>query len=494
MPPSGYLTTTGIEACLQYLATNYSSICQLITLPETSVQGRTSRAVKLGKGGGANRRGILLVGGLHARELINPDCLASLALRLCQAYSSNSGLTFGNKTYSAGLIKLIIEGMDLYIFPLVNPDGREYVQSPAGYAMWRKNRRINNASTCIGVDLNRNFDFLWQFTIGQTSSNPCSDTYKGASAFSEPETRNVRYLLDTYKNICCFMDVHSYSQLVLYPWGDDDNQTTNPSMNFMNPAFNGLRGTLGDARYREFIPQSDLNWFVSTGGVVRDAIAAVRGRTYIVQQSPDLYPTSGTSDDYVYSRAFANAALRKVRGFTMETATEFQPAFPEAWNVMQEAASGLVQFCLSCMCAIEETVRGTELVTRLDDWRNVRDNVLAKTSTGRRYIELLERHQSELIELIASDSKLREQAIGLLRRVDDVLRTRTDDKPRQFDAQLLLSADRLAQAFGQRASKDLRETIVALRKDQRRFVGKTLTDAIKSGLRPGKKKISHRLT
>jgi murein tripeptide amidase MpaA len=487
MPPTGYLTTTSIEACLQYIANKYSGISQLITLPETSVQGRTSRAIKLGKGGGANRRGVLFIGGLHARELINPDALVTLALKLCQAYATNSDLTFGNKTYSAGVIKLIIEGMDLFIFPLVNPDGREHVQSPTGYAMWRKNRRINPNTTCIGVDLNRNFDFLWQFTIGQTSSNPCSDTYKGASAFSEPETRNVRYLLDTYKNICCYMDVHSYSQLVLYPWGDDDNQTTDPSMNFMNPAYNGLRGTLGDSRYREYIPPSDLNWYVSTGGVVRDAIAAVRGRTYTVQQSPDLYPTSGTSDDYVYSRGFVNTSVRKVRGFTLETGLEFQPAFPEAFNVMQESASGLIQFCLSCLCALEQVVRGTDLVERLEDWRTVRDGVLAKTATGRRYVDLLERHQAELIELMATDDKLRTQVVGVLRRVDAVVRTRNDAKPKGFDAQLVIAADRLAQAFNQRASKGLQESIAVVRKDQRRFIGKSLADAIKGSLRPDKK-------
>ena len=85
MPPSGYLTTAGIESCLQYLATTYPSICQLTVLPETSVEGRTSRAIKIGKGSGSNRRGVLFIGGAHARELVNPDMLASLALRICQA-------------------------------------------------------------------------------------------------------------------------------------------------------------------------------------------------------------------------------------------------------------------------------------------------------------------------------------------------------------------------------------------------------------------------
>jgi hypothetical protein len=132
-------------------------------------------------------------------------------------------------------------------------------------------------------------------------------------------------------------------------------------------------------------------------------------------------------------------------------------------------------------------VRGTDLVERLEDWRTVRDGVLAKTATGRRYVDLLERHQAELIELMATDDKLRTQVVGVLRRVDAVVRTRNDAKPKGFDAQLVIAADRLAQAFNQRASKGLQESIAVVRKDQRRFIGKSLADAIKGSLRPDKK-------
>ncbi len=301
MPPTGYLSVTGIASVLQHLASTYSSICQLIPLPEASIEEQTIRALKLAGGEGGARRGVLLLAGVHARELINPDLLVWFALRLCQAYTANSGLTFGARTYEAETIQLLVNGLDLFFLPLVNPDGRAFVQSPTGYAMWRKNRNPNPGMPCMGVDLNRNFDFLWSSGIG-TSPNSCSDIFKGHGAFSEPETRNVRYLLDTYPNIGYFADVHSYSELLLYPWGDDDNQTIDPTMNFQNPAYDGQRGTPGDSLYREYIPQSDLDWYVSTGNRVRDAIAAVRGRTYTVQQGVGLYPTTGTSEDYVYTR------------------------------------------------------------------------------------------------------------------------------------------------------------------------------------------------
>src|SRR6516162_782337 len=303
----GYLTADGLEASVQYLAATYPAFCQAIVLPETSVEGRTSRALKIASGGG-DRRGVLFLGGVHAREVVNPDLLVSFAFDLCQAYADGTGLTFGPESYSAGIVKLIVEGMDVFVFPLVNPDGRAYVQAPGGDVWWRKNRRLDPTTGCYGVDINRNYDLLWSSGIG-TSSSPCDyHIYKGPSAFSEPETWNVRWLLDTYPNIMGMIDVHSYSDDILYPWGDADDQTTDPSKNFQNPAYNGLRGVPGSAVYGEYIPQADLDWYTSTGDAVQAAIKAVRGTVYTMKQSIGLYPTSATSDDYSYSRHFVDRA------------------------------------------------------------------------------------------------------------------------------------------------------------------------------------------
>src|SRR5205814_7570052 len=126
-----------------------------------------------------------------------------------------------------------------------------------------KNRRTAAPSspTCPGVDLNRNYDFLWNFPLYfhpssgvRNSTDPCDyEVYIGPSAFSEPETRNVLSLLDDHANIRFYVDVHSFSQRILYVWGDDENQATDPSMNFQNAAFNGQRGLAGDAAYKEYV-------------------------------------------------------------------------------------------------------------------------------------------------------------------------------------------------------------------------------------------------
>lgn len=479
MPPTGYLTGAGIESCLQYLATTYPSICQLIVLPEMSVEGRTIRAIKIASGAGTDRHGVLLIGGVHAREIVNPDLLVSFALNLCRAYTSNSGLVFGGKSYDASTIQLIVNALDVFIFPLVNPDGRVYIQSPSGDPMWRKNRSPNSGLPCMGVDLNRNYDFLWSSTIGVTSSNSCSDVFHGSSAFSEPETRNVRHMLDTYPNIACMMDVHSYMQLVLHSWGDDDNQITDPSMSFMNPIYNGLRGTMGDTLYKEYIPQADLDWLVNTGNQVRDAIAAARGRVYTVEQAALLYPTSGTSKDYAFSRHFVDASKRKVYAYTLETGLEFQPPYSEALNIISEVSAGLIQFCLRCLCVVEETVRGTTLVDELEDMRAFRDREILRTPAGRRYVQLLEANSLEILEIVMRDERLRKQVVDVLRRVHAVVRTRKDPKPKVFDAEVIAAAEQLAAKFSDKGSPALKKTIKAVRNDLAKFRGKAVLEGLK---------------
>ncbi|MBA3766902.1 MAG: hypothetical protein H0W99_07920 [Acidobacteria bacterium] len=477
MPPTGYLSTTGIEACVQYLAATYPSITQCIILPEKSIEGRTIRALKIGSGrGGAGRRGVLFIGGVHARELINPDTLVSLGLKLCQAYTNHTGLTFGGKSYTAGTIKLLVDALDIYLLPLVNPDGRTYVQSPTGYAMWRKNRNPNPGKPCKGVDLNRNYDFLWSSGIG-TSSDSCSDVFKGSGAFSEPETRNVRSLLDKYTNICCFMDVHSYSELVLYPWGDDNNQTTDPSMNFQNPVWDGLRGAFGNP-YQEYIPSADQSWYASTGNLVRDAIAAVRGRVYTVEQSIGLYPTTGTSEDYVYTRNFVDASKREVHGYTLETAREFQPPYSEALKVTEETSAGLIQFCISCLCAIEETTRDFGMAEELVEMRAFRDEDLLQFSAGRRYVELLQNNTGEVIDLMSREEKLRGRVVAMLLKVNEIARTQHEKKPGVFDARLVSAADKLLQNIAAKASAVLKESVEEIRRDLPHFRGRTATKGL----------------
>lgn len=480
MPPSDYLTTSAIARALSVMPTTFPDICTKIILPEKSIEGLSVLAVKLAKGTGPKRRGVLFLGGVHARELINPDLLVALALKLCQAYTDGKPLTFGGKTFAAEIIQVLINSMDLFIMPLVNPDGRVHVQkTTGGDALWRRSRSPNPGLPCKGVDINRNFEFLHPSGIG-TTTNSCFDTFKGPGAFSEPETRNVRHMLDTFPTIMGMVDIHSYSELILYPWGDDNNQTTDSNMNFRNPAFNGLRGVPGDAVYREFIRKVDLDFFEKTAIKMRDATAAVRGRVYTATQGVLLYPTSATSTDYAYSRNFVNATKRKVFAIAYETAREFQPPMAEALNVMAEVSAGLLQFCLACLCVAESTLAATALAADLDDMSAFRDKEMLATAAGRKYVNLFEDNGVELMRIMLGDEKLRKRAIELAGQINEVVKSRKATKPKVFSAKTISATEKLLKSFTSKASPELKKAIAAVRKDLKHFSGKTVLDGLKA--------------
>ena len=475
MPPSGYLTVSGINAGLNHLVGTYPSLCTLIPLPEASVEGRAIRAVKIAAGTASSRRGVLLIGGTHARELVNPDMLMSLALTLCKAYTDGTSLTFGPKVYTAGTVKLILETLDVFILPLLNPDGRAYAQAPNGYAMWRKNRRVNVGSSCLGVDLNRNFDFLHASGIG-TSTDPCTDIFNGPNAFSEPETRNVGWLLDTYPRVRGLIDVHSYKQKIYHPWGDDTEQTTDPNQNFQNHTFDGLRGNPADTIYSEYIPADDRDWLVDAGTQMSDAIKEVRGTVYGVEPAVQLYPTSGTSKDYSYSRHFVDTSKAKVYAYTVETGLEFQPPYSEAVEIIKEVSAGLVQFCISVMCLVDAAAAGTD--TSLEALRQIRDNVITRSRTGRHYLAALDKHAAELVQVLGADAKLRERAARALDGLHRVVEP--GGGKGKLSKEIVADLDGLAGSVASRPriSDRLADALRQVRGDLPEFAGRSISEGL----------------
>jgi murein tripeptide amidase MpaA len=227
--------------------------------------------------------------------------------------------------------------------------------------MWRKNRRPaprGRGRNCIGVDLNRNFPFLWDFdrhfapeTVESTRNPADYETYIGTRPASEPETRNVIWLLDQFPKIRYLIDLHSYGETILHNWGSDQNQASDKRMNFRNKKFDGKRGLIHDEVYREHMPRADEKAAQAMGRYVATAIGRVRGRKYKVSQSVGLYPTAASTDDYAYSRHLVDPRKGKILGFTMEwgrtrAVTPFHPPYPEMRKVMREVTAGLLECCL----------------------------------------------------------------------------------------------------------------------------------------------------
>jgi len=377
-------TVRAIEAELGRLAGDHPQLCTRTVAPNRTHGGRSVSYVTVGAG--AAGRPVLLTGGIHAREWAPPDALLSLLDRLLRAYEDEADLVvaafrdtspardivYPQVSIAAADVRRIVERVELNVLALINPDGRAFSQSSSANAMWRKNRRPPRAgSSCTGVDLNRNYDIAWDFeryyddagdVAVSASKDPCDvQVYIGPSAASEPETDNVARILRD-RRIEFYVDVHSFSRKILFPWGMDDNQTRDPEQNYRNPAWDGFRdGALG-GRYGEFIPAALRDEHVRIGQAMHDAIldgagsdTRARARSqYDVEPSLALYPTTGTASDYAASLQFADDPPGpRVISYTLEIGSDadgeggFQPVPAIYPKIEREVHLALMAFLLA---------------------------------------------------------------------------------------------------------------------------------------------------
>jgi carboxypeptidase T len=363
----GYMNADEVETALLNLRDAHPDFISLIELPnKTHEHHRLCRAVHVHAGKNVDSA-VLITGGVHAREWGGSDICIKFLTNLIDAYVNNSTIIYGEATFTPAQIKNMLESMDLFVFPDVNPDGRIYSQTNDDPNLppdeegiwWRKNRNpaavpnIDNPQYhTTGVDINRNFEFLWSSGIGTVNPDGTNvgETFRGTAPFSEPETQNVKHLFDTYSHIEYYVDVHSFGEMILYSWGDDDNQNLDPDMNFQNSQYDQVRGKPLDLDYKEYIDSQDEKTLKNLADRMNYTLGRVRGRNYKVQQSVGLYPTSGTSDDYAFSRHVVNSGNQKINGFTIEFGKEetgFIPPYSEMKNVIDEVSAALTEFCIA---------------------------------------------------------------------------------------------------------------------------------------------------
>jgi hypothetical protein len=379
-----------IEDRTAALAAEFPDVCAVDVLPEPSVEGgplgrgRVVRFLRIGTGVGEGRSRVLLIGGVHSREWAPPDALLTFLEKLLRAFAARGGMGYAAvadprvppteyHAFSFPLddVRQLVENLELYVVPLVNPDGRAHTMPPASVVGWRKNRRppppgvtcpplparisaadrkfLSNDPT--GVDLNRNFDVAWDIhryysraalADVDVGESPCviTQTFHGSWAASEPETRNVQHLI-TSKRIQFFMDIHSFGRKFLFPWGIEQNQSADPSQTLRNPAHDrspatpaGARGRdgLGSA-YKEWVPPGIEAEHQRIGALLVDAIRdstghgaarppltaaeaeALRRSRYGAVQSISLSGLlTGASKDFAFSQQIGVSAGNAVAG------------------------------------------------------------------------------------------------------------------------------------------------------------------------------------
>ena len=276
----GYRTVVEMRAFVDSKAAQYPN------LAEVFIYGQSWERINRGPGFGSdlfglrltnrNRAGpkptLFLMAAIHARELAT----AELALRLIDHLLTNYG-TDGDITW-------LLDEHQIVIVPVVNPDGRALAQNNLSQ---RKNTNNTNGAGCanpptssnqFGVDLNRNYSWRWG-TVNPPSENPCGQTFPGPVVASEPETQAIQTLVRSLfadqrgpgdsdaapaDATGLMLTLHSYSNLVLWPWGDINAAAPNGADLAL------IGGKLG--AYTGFTPQ----------------------------QAIQLYATSGTTDDWSY--------------------------------------------------------------------------------------------------------------------------------------------------------------------------------------------------
>jgi len=257
-----FRTLTELHARLDHYAATFPTLAETFIAGQT-LEGRPIKGVRLSApdqpgNPRSSRPAVLYNACQHAREWATPMTVMWIADRLVEGYGVDARLTN------------ILDHCEVIVMPVVNADGYEYSWLPNN-RLWRKNRRENGNGT-FGVDTNRNWGHEWG---GEgASTNPGSDTYRGPSAFSEPETQVMRDFVNANPRLKAAIDVHSYSQLILSPWG-----------------------------YTIGLPQ-DRPIFAMIDDAIADAIESVDARRY--DAGPlytTIYPASGGAVDWYYGGA-----------------------------------------------------------------------------------------------------------------------------------------------------------------------------------------------
>ena len=224
-----------------------------------SYQGRAIWALKVSDNVGTDESEpeVLFTANQHAREHLTVEMALYILNQLVNGYNANDAR-----------IRNIVDNREIWIVPMVNPDGVEYDIATGSYRLWRKNRQPS------ATDLNRNWSFQWG-CCGGSSGTVSSETYRGPSAFSAPETQVVRNFVNSRvvggtQQIKSHIDWHTYSELILWPYGYTTANTTAT----LNTNDRNAHATLGQQ-------------MANTNG-------------YTPEQASDLYIADGTINDWMW--------------------------------------------------------------------------------------------------------------------------------------------------------------------------------------------------
>ncbi|MCS7244255.1 MAG: M14 family metallopeptidase [Candidatus Calescibacterium sp.] len=282
---------------MKELQTKYPDRVFLQTIGKT-FEGRDIVVIKVSKKNDRrqDKKSLLITGLHHAREWATGEAALNVVEKLLANYDTDEN------------IKNLLDNIDIYVIPVVNPDGYEYSLKQSRW--WRKNRKVFNDS--VGVDLNRNYYTEKNPELYRTkgdrpdsifddygaSDRPYSDTYRGPYGASEEEIKAIQDFVNS-NNINTVIDLHSYGNMILFPWGITD------------------KPTIWENIYKE----------------VGNEMNQVAGKKYWVSQAIYLYPTTGSSEDYHQEEGRFNYTIEVGKGFFPSSQKELNQIKEEVLNM-----------------------------------------------------------------------------------------------------------------------------------------------------------------
>lgn len=207
-----YYTYAEAIAKMDALRDQYPNIISEKWVIGQSIEGRNIYAFRISDNPDVDEDepAVLLDAITHAREPGGLSVVFGFVDYLVEHYGVDPEITW------------LVDNREIYIIPVINPDGYVYNEQNS-HGMWRKNKRDNNNNGMFeedydGVDLNRNFGYMWGYDNIGSSPYPGDQTYRGTGPFSEPETQAVRELTDSVRPVLA-LNYHTYSNLLIFPWG-----------------------------------------------------------------------------------------------------------------------------------------------------------------------------------------------------------------------------------------------------------------------------------
>ena len=283
----GYYTWAEMLAILDSMAALYPNLISPKVSIGTSLEGRPIHYVRLSNNPNVDQaKPEVMFNSLHhAREPAGLSQMIFFMWYLLENYGTDAEATY------------LLDNRELYIVPCVNPDGYVYNETtdPLGGGLWRKNRRDNGDGT-FGVDLNRNYGWLWGADDNGSSPDPASEVYRGTGPFSEPETQAMRDFCIAHE-FRSALNYHTYGNMLIHPWGFGQGVLTPDS-------------TL-------FTAHADL--LTRNNGYVNGTCDQVLS-----------YNVNGTSDDWMYGEQVAKP---KMIAMTPEAGLGDEGFWPPAWRI-----------------------------------------------------------------------------------------------------------------------------------------------------------------